>query len=442
MNEEKGSILIVDDDETCLEINNVILTEAGYKTALAENGLDAWNLFKKEKYDLIVLDRMMPVMNGDELAQKIRATDQLIPIIMLTALSFQSEREEGIKLGVNQYISKANENFDRELIAWCHNLIREYHKIDRKISSEKTVTSTTIKKLKKITEQLNNLEISDFNNGKFISFEMSGAHWDGDYNVLSHQLIDSIESLSFQNWPSLQPALLLKVNEQTIRINVEESSNNNLLLEKAFDNFFIEEANQNDANTVKVIWSVPWETREKGEGISLLISNFPKLPDEIDIGFGLDEASDREVIQGTTYRFLDYMAMVIGNFEIQRKFKDLVFSASVQLDRAINEIDLNRQKQIAIFESALMSVEKMDVNEIGDSQKSKVEDILNQHFDDFQQLEMSSLNDVQHLLKWIRKLKNQFSDLKEDEDLSDQADAEKIGGDQADVEALLAQFDL
>jgi len=55
---------------------------------------------------------------------------------------------------------------------------------------------------------------------------------------------------------------------------------------------------------------------------------------------------------------------------------------------------------------------------------------------------MNSLNDVQHLLKWIRKLKNQFSDLKEDEQLSDQADADTIGGDQADVEKLLAQFDL
>lgn len=442
MTEEKGSILIVDDDETCLNINNIILTEAGYKTTLAENGLDAWNLIKKEKYDLIVLDRMMPVMNGDELAKKIRATDQLTPIIMLTALSFQSEREDGIKLGVNQYISKANENFDRELIAWCQNLIREYNKIDKKIKNEKTVTSSTIKKLKKISEQLSNLKISDFNNGKFISFEMSGAHWDGDYEVLSQQLVESIESLSFQNWPPLKPALLLKVNGQAVRVNVKENSDNDQLLEKAFDSFFIEEVNQNDDNSVKVIWSVPWETREKGEGISLLINNFPKTSEEIDIGFGLDDASDREVIQGTTYRFLDYMAMVIGNFEIQRKFKDLVFSASVQLDRAINEIDSNRQKQIAIFESALMSVEKMDANEIEDDQKSKVEDILNQHFDDFQQLEMNSLNDVQHLLKWIRKLKNQFSDLQEDKTLSDQADAEKIGGDQADVEKLLAQFDL
>ena len=172
-----------------------------------------------------------------------------------------------------------------------------------------------------------------------------------------------------------------------------------------------------------------------------MAEHFPKASEEIDIGFGLEEESDREVIQGTTYRFLDYMAMVIGNFEIQRKFKDLVFSASVQLDRAINEIDMNRQKQIEIFESALMTVEKLEFN-ANKNPKEMVEDVLNGHFDDFQQLEMNSLNDVQHLLKWIRKLKNQFSDLKEDEQLSDQADADTIGGDQADVEKLLAQFDL
>ncbi|MBT4289516.1 MAG: response regulator [Deltaproteobacteria bacterium] len=436
MTDNKGNILIVDDEKSCLKINNIILSDAGYNTTLAKNGLEAWELFQKEEFDLIVLDRMMPVMNGDELTIKIRAIKSSIPIIMLTALAFQKEREEGIKLGVNQYICKANEDFDRELIVWSDNLIKKY----KNISKDKAITQSTLKEFKKISDQLGKIKISDFNNEKFISFEMSGAHWDGDYKVLSQLLIESIESLIFPNWPPLKPALLLKVNEQSVRVNVEENSVNDQFLEQAFDNFFIEEENDDD-NSVKVIWSVPWETRETGEGISLLINNFPKASEEIDIGFGLEEESDREVIQGTTYRFLDYMAMVIGNFEIQRKFKDLVFSASVQLDRAINEIDMNRQKQIEIFESALMTVEKLEFN-ANKNPKEMVEDVLNGHFDDFQQLEMNSLNDVQHLLKWIRKLKNQFSDLKEDEQLSDQADADTIGGDQADVEKLLAQFDL
>jgi len=176
MVEKKGKILIVDDEKSSLKINNIILSDVGYDTTLAENGLKAWNLFQKEQFDLIVLDRMMPIMTGDELTNKIRAIKSNIPIIMLTALSSQKEREEGIKLGVNQYISNANENFDRELIAWSDNLIKEY----KSVSKEKTITQSTLKEFKKISEQLSKLKISDFNNEKFISFEMSGAHWDGD----------------------------------------------------------------------------------------------------------------------------------------------------------------------------------------------------------------------------------------------------------------------
>ena len=103
----KGNrILLVEDEETLavgLEYN---LTEEGYIVNWAKNGREAIDFFEKEKFDLIILDIMLPYVNGFEVAEKVRKTDPQIPILMLTAKTESSDKVKGLEKGADDYLTK------------------------------------------------------------------------------------------------------------------------------------------------------------------------------------------------------------------------------------------------------------------------------------------------------------------------------------------------
>jgi len=99
-------ILIVEDEEGILQFLKQGLEEENYKISAVNNGLDGYNLFQKEKFDLVLLDWMLPKMTGMEVCQKIRETDSKTPIIFLTAKDTVQETVEGLKTGANDYIKK------------------------------------------------------------------------------------------------------------------------------------------------------------------------------------------------------------------------------------------------------------------------------------------------------------------------------------------------
>ena len=99
-------ILIVEDEEGILQFLKQGLMEENYHITTANNGLDGYNIFQKEKFDLILLDWMLPKMTGMELCKKIRETNTKTPIIFLTAKDTVQETVEGLKTGANDYIKK------------------------------------------------------------------------------------------------------------------------------------------------------------------------------------------------------------------------------------------------------------------------------------------------------------------------------------------------
>jgi len=99
-------ILIVEDEEGILQFLKQGLEEENYQVSTVNNGLDGYNLARKEKFDLILLDWMLPKMTGLEVCQKIRETDKKTPIIFLTAKDTVQETVEGLKTGANDYIKK------------------------------------------------------------------------------------------------------------------------------------------------------------------------------------------------------------------------------------------------------------------------------------------------------------------------------------------------
>jgi DNA-binding response OmpR family regulator len=99
-------ILIVEDEIGIVQFLKQGLEEENYKVTTANNGLDGLTIFQNNSFDLVLLDWMLPKMNGLEVCQKIRETNLKTPIIFLTAKDTIQETIEGLKNGANDYIKK------------------------------------------------------------------------------------------------------------------------------------------------------------------------------------------------------------------------------------------------------------------------------------------------------------------------------------------------
>jgi len=106
MNETSFKILLVEDDEALQFIVKDNLEQNGYVVEAAGDGKAALDLFSKDSFDLIVLDVMLPKIDGFQVAEKIRAENHHVPIIFLTARSMTEDKIKGLTIGGDDYIPK------------------------------------------------------------------------------------------------------------------------------------------------------------------------------------------------------------------------------------------------------------------------------------------------------------------------------------------------
>ncbi len=99
-------ILVVDDDKHTRVLFKAVLESAGYTVTTAENGIDALAKMEQEHTDLIVLDIMMPDMDGYEFTKILRENDNNIPILMVTARQLPADKHQGFLVGTDDYITK------------------------------------------------------------------------------------------------------------------------------------------------------------------------------------------------------------------------------------------------------------------------------------------------------------------------------------------------
>ncbi len=99
-------LLLVEDDQTTLSYLTKGLREQGYSTDEADNGVDALHLATTGHYDLIVLDRMLPQLDGLAVLAALRAGGDRTPVLILSALSHVDERIRGLKAGGDDYLTK------------------------------------------------------------------------------------------------------------------------------------------------------------------------------------------------------------------------------------------------------------------------------------------------------------------------------------------------
>ncbi len=100
------TILYVEDDLNLAFVTKDNMVLAGYEVIHCENGKDALIAIEKTKFDLCVLDIMLPIIDGFEIAKIIREKDQSIPIIFLSAKSLPEDKIKGLKQGADDYITK------------------------------------------------------------------------------------------------------------------------------------------------------------------------------------------------------------------------------------------------------------------------------------------------------------------------------------------------
>jgi DNA-binding response OmpR family regulator len=102
------TILIVDDDPNIVVALEFLMRHAGYAVATAGDGRQALDYLADREADLLILDVMMPNLNGFEVCAEVRATPRLarLPILILTAKGREAEKARGLALGANAYLSK------------------------------------------------------------------------------------------------------------------------------------------------------------------------------------------------------------------------------------------------------------------------------------------------------------------------------------------------
>jgi len=101
-----AKLLVVEDDPNLGDILQEYLSMKGYDTTLCRDGEEGWSKFKKDKFDLAILDIMMPKKDGFTLGKEIKKVQEDLPIIYLTAKNLKEDIIEGLKIGADDYITK------------------------------------------------------------------------------------------------------------------------------------------------------------------------------------------------------------------------------------------------------------------------------------------------------------------------------------------------
>lgn len=99
-------VLVAEDDSHIREGLIAALESEGYRVTAASDGAKALDHFAKTRFDLVLLDVMMPEVNGFDVCRRIRAKDRAVPVIMLTAKSEEIDKVVGLELGADDYITK------------------------------------------------------------------------------------------------------------------------------------------------------------------------------------------------------------------------------------------------------------------------------------------------------------------------------------------------
>lgn len=123
-------ILIIDDDKNTRYIMKEILEDAGYVVFSSENGEKAFDVLMDNHIDIVIVDIMMPIMDGYEFTKTIREYNNELPILMISAKQLPEDRKKGFKVGIDDYMSKPIDS--EELLLHIKALLRRANMLNER----------------------------------------------------------------------------------------------------------------------------------------------------------------------------------------------------------------------------------------------------------------------------------------------------------------------
>jgi DNA-binding response OmpR family regulator len=150
------NILLVEDDEKISKLVKELLEEDSYHVTQSFDGDDGYSKIIENKYDLILLDIMLPKLNGYKVCRQVRSAGITTPILMLTAKSGEYDLEEGLDTGANDYLKKPFSSI--ELKARIRALLRKNNFENNEVTSNDLTVNLDARK---VTINDKNLEVSD-----------------------------------------------------------------------------------------------------------------------------------------------------------------------------------------------------------------------------------------------------------------------------------------
>jgi DNA-binding response OmpR family regulator len=134
-------ILIIEDEEGIIHLLNLYLKDAGYSVLVARDGADGLALHAREHPDLVILDIMLPAIDGFEVCKRVRSWSQT-PILMLTARSDENDRINGLELGADDYLVKPFS--PRELVSRVRAILRRTSRAETDGSTSREGTERSL----------------------------------------------------------------------------------------------------------------------------------------------------------------------------------------------------------------------------------------------------------------------------------------------------------
>jgi len=206
-------ILVVEDDAHIRKLMCTVLKAHGFETLQAKDGLAALDVMEKEHIDLVVLDLMMPNMDGYEFTKQLRSVGETLPILMVTAKQEQTDKNKGFLAGTDDYMTKPVD--EDELILRIKALLRR-----SKIAGERQIevgdavlnydTLTVSKKEESLTlpqkEFLLLFKLLSYPGVIFTRMQLMDEIWGLEHDAGDHTLNVHINRLRdrFQNWQEFE----------------------------------------------------------------------------------------------------------------------------------------------------------------------------------------------------------------------------------------------
>ena len=206
-------ILVIDDDKNIRYVMKEILETAQYTVFVAENGEKAFDVLVKEHIDLAIVDIMMPCMDGYEFTKEIRAFDNDMPILMVSAKQLPEDRKKGFVVGIDDFMTKPID--PEELLLHVKALLRRSKIInDRKLTVGDVVLdydSYTVERLGEVYELpqkefLLLFKLLSFPNKIFTRIQLMDEIWGVDCDTGSETVTTHVGRLrkKFESWDDFE----------------------------------------------------------------------------------------------------------------------------------------------------------------------------------------------------------------------------------------------